>query len=159
MRNEQFTDDEADISIVSHVLTEAANGKKAIWVLSDDIDIFYKLIYWVYKSQLECQVQMEKWNSTVLSINKTCKALGDRCLEILGVHFLSGSDTTSYPFGKGKQTVLNIAKRFSFPEFDSVLGDLNATDMQLQQLGRKFFCALYQQSNEKVCQRSGMTCT
>ena len=92
---------------------------------------------------------MEKWNSTVLSINKTCKALGDRCLEILGVHFLSGSDTTSYPFGKGKQTVLNIAKRFSFPEFDSVLGDLNATDMQLQQLGRKFFCALYQQSNEK----------
>ena len=46
----QFTHDEADISIVSHVLKEAANGKKVIWVLSDDTDIFVMLIHWLYKT-------------------------------------------------------------------------------------------------------------
>ena len=40
------------------------------------------------------QVQMEWWDGTVLNINATCANLG--------MHALIGSDTTSYPYGKGK---------------------------------------------------------
>ena len=50
---------------------------------------------------------MEKWDGNTMNINATVKQLGPRKFsQLLGAHALSGCDTVSYPFGKGKQSVL-----------------------------------------------------
>ena len=46
---------------------------------------------------------MEQWNGTALDINATCTELRPKCLQLFGVHALSGCVTTSYLYGKGKQ--------------------------------------------------------
>ena len=57
--------------MVSYVLEAAKNGKRVIRMLSDDTDVFVLLVYWVYKAdvELQCKVQMERWDGTVLNIN------------------------------------------------------------------------------------------
>ena len=67
-----FGHDETDVTIASYVLAAAKNGKKVIRVLSDDTDIFVLLVYWVYQAELQCKVQMERWDGAVLDINATC---------------------------------------------------------------------------------------
>jgi hypothetical protein len=57
--------------MVSYVLQAANHGKD---VLSDDTDVFVLLICCVYKASLQCKVQMEQWDGTVLDINATCAA-------------------------------------------------------------------------------------
>ena len=39
---------------------------------------------------------MERWDRTVLYINATSVDLGPKCLQLLGMHALSGCNTTSY---------------------------------------------------------------
>ena len=71
-----FSHDEAYITIISCVLAAANDGKNAIRVLSDDTDVFFLLVYWTYRAKLDCKVQMEHWDGTVLDINATCAELG-----------------------------------------------------------------------------------
>nr|CAD7603913.1 unnamed protein product [Timema genevievae] len=42
-------------------------------------------------------VQMEWWDGMVLNNNGTCAKLRPKCLQLLGMHALSGCDTTLYP--------------------------------------------------------------
>jgi len=65
--------------------------------------------------QLNCSVQIERWNGVVMDINTACTELGPKCLQVLGVHARSGCDTVSYPFRKGKTSALNALKADSFP--------------------------------------------
>ena len=101
-----FSHDEADVTMISYVLDAASHDKGVIRVVSDDTDVFVLLVYWVYLKHLDSNVQVERWDGTVLDINATCANLGPKCLQLLGMHALSGRDTTSYPFGKGKATAL-----------------------------------------------------
>ena len=100
--DEAYTHDEADITIISHMLAAVNLGKKVIRIMSDDTDVFILLVYWVFKKKVEAKVQLEKWDGTVLNINETCKKLGILCLLLLAIHALTGCDTVSYTFGKGK---------------------------------------------------------
>jgi len=70
-----------------------------ICVLSDDTDAFVLLVYWVHRAGLQRIVQMERWDGTVLDINAICADLGKKCLQLLGVHALSGCNTVLYPYG------------------------------------------------------------
>lgn len=144
--NNLFGHDEADITMISYVLEAANNGKGVIRVLSDDSDVFVLLVYWVYKMNKQCKVQMENWNGTVLDINATCADLGPKCLQLLGMHALSGCDTTSYPYGKGKISALNTMLRGEFPGLADVLGEVNATEVNLLEAAKPFFLALYGQT-------------
>ena len=58
---------------------------------------------------------MERWNGIVLDINETCTELGPKSLQLLGMHALSGCDTTSYLYGKGKTKALNTLLSGNFP--------------------------------------------
>ncbi len=62
----------------------------------------FVLVYWVHRAKLECQVQMEHWDRTVIDINATCDTLGAQSLQILyiALHVLSGCDITLYHYGK-----------------------------------------------------------
>ena len=71
--------------------------------------------------------------------------LGSKCLQLLGMHALSGCDTVSYPFNKGKVSALNALMVGDFPELFQVLGEANATRGELLQTGQRFFCAMYDQ--------------
>ena len=73
-------------------------------------------------------MQMERWNGVVLNINATCIEMGPKCLQLLGMYALSGCDTVSYPFNKGKLSALNVLKSGDFPGLFQVLGEEDATD-------------------------------
>ena len=91
---------EADVTIV---LVAAKSGQSVICILSDNIDVFVLL---VYQADVQCKVQMEHWDGSVLDINATCTSLGQKCLQLQGIP--SHYDTTSYHYRKGKVTALNI---------------------------------------------------
>jgi hypothetical protein len=143
--DDAFGHDEADITMISYVLQAANSGKGVICVLSDDTDMFVLLVYWVYQAYLQFKVQMERWDGTVLDINATCADLGPNCLQLLGMHALSGCDTTSYPFGKGKISALNTLLAGDFPGLADVLGEVSTTQADLMEAAKPFFNALYRQ--------------
>ena len=140
-----FDHDEADITMISYVLEAANSGKRIIRVLSDDTDVFVLLVYWVYRAELECKVQMERWDGTVLDINATCAELGPKCLQLLGMHALSGCDTTSYPFGKGKISAIKTLLAGDLPGLADVMGEEDSTQVNLMEVAKTFFLALYGQ--------------
>ena len=143
-----FLHDEADITIISHLFHAADAGRQVVRILSDDSDIFVLLVYWMlrYDPQIGFSVQMEKWDGVVLDINATCANLGDTvCSQLFGAYALSGCDTVSYPFGKGKASVLKTLKAGNFPGLLDVLGEESATHVDLMAVGQQFFVALYGQ--------------
>ena len=72
-----------------------------------------------------------------------CDKLGPKCLQISGLHYLTGSDVTFYLYGKGKILALKTLQAGNFPDLDSVLGQLDETEAQLEKTEQSFFCALY----------------
>ena len=114
-----------------------------IRVLSDDTDVFILLVYWVYLEGLQCMVQMEQWDGTVLDINATCADLGPKCLQLLGMHALSGCDTT--PFGRGKISALNTLLAGDYLGLADVLGEVGTIYADLMEAAKPFFAALYHQ--------------
>ena len=143
--DDMFSNDEADITMISYVIEAANSGKTVIRVLSDDTDVFVLLVYWVCRKELECKVQMERWDGTVLNINATCDKLGAKCLQLLGMHALSGCDTTSYPYAKGKIGALNTLLAGDFPGLVDLLGEVGTARTDLMEAAKTFFVALYGQ--------------
>ena len=140
-----FAHDEADITMISYLLMAAESGTRVIRILSDDTDVFVLLVYWVYRHDIQATVQMEKWDGTILDINATCDELGPKCLQLLGMHYLTGSDTTSYLYGKGKVSALKTLRAGDFPGLSTAIGELDATREQVVETGHAFVCALYGQ--------------
>ncbi len=65
-------------------------------------------------------VSPSRWRSgtvtVVLDVNATCAHLGSTvCSQLLGAHAITGCDTESYPFGKGKASMLNTLKEGYYP--------------------------------------------
>lgn len=142
-----FGHDEADVTMIAYLLQAAEFGKTVIRILCDDTDVFVLLVYWVWKMELHstCIVQMERWNGVILDINETCLELGPKCLQLPGMHALSGCDTVSYPFGIGKISALNAFKIGDFPGLYNVLGEMDSTHAALMETGKHFFAAIYGQ--------------
>ena len=142
-----FGHEEADITIISYVLQAVGEGNNVVLVLCDDTDVFVLLVFWVWRNQLVdvCQMQMERWDRTVLDINQTCTKLGSKCLQLLGMYALTGCETTSFPFNKGKLSALIVLEAGYFPGLFHVLGEEGATQWDLLEVGLSFFYALYGQ--------------
>ena len=141
-----FLHDEPDITSISYLFQAADAGRQVVRILSDDSDIFVLLVYWTwrYDLQVRVSVQMEKWDGVVLDINATCANLWDTvCSQLLGAHALSGCDTVSYPFVKGKASVLKTLKAGNFWGLFDVLGEESATHVDLMVVGQHFFAALW----------------
>ena len=68
-------------------------------ILSDDTHVFVLLLYWVNRADMQCKVQLERWDGPVLKTNVTLLA---------ATRHAYTRDTTSYPYGKGNDTALNI---------------------------------------------------
>ena len=105
----------------------------------------------MWRNQLvdKCQMQMERWDGMVLDINQTCTKLGSKCLQLRGMHALTGCDTTSFPFNKGKVSALSVLEAGDIPGLFNVLGEEDAMRWDLLEVGLSFFCALYDQKPGK----------
>ncbi len=106
------------------------------------------LIYWTWRCDLQDRlaVQMEKWDGVVLDVNATCAHMGSTvCSQLLGAHAITGCDTVSHPFGKGKASMLNTPREGDFPGLFDVLGEEGAAQEDLMAVGEHFFVALYGQ--------------
>ena len=142
-----FGHEEADVTIIRYVLKAVGEGKNVVRVFCDDTDVFVLLVFWMWRNQLvdTCQMQIERWDGTVPDINQTCIKLGSKCLQLLGMHALTGWDTTSFPFNKGKVSALSAIEAGDFPGLFHVLGEEDAMRWDLLEVGLSFFCALYGQ--------------
>ena len=143
--DEKYGHDEADITMISYVLDANDKGASVIRVVSDDTDVFVLLVYWVYKRQIQSAVQMEKWDGTVLSINDTCANIGAKSLELLCLHYLTGSDATSYPFKRGKVTAIKMMMKNDLSEVSTALEKDVVSNQELLSAGLYFFSRLYGQ--------------
>ena len=152
--NGGFEHDEADVTMIAYLLQAAESGKSVIRILTDDTDVFVLLVHWVWKMQLHSAVQMERWNGVVIDISAKCLLLGSKCLQ-LRMHAISGCDTVSYPFNKGKISALNILKAGEFTALYEVLSEENATDAELMETGRRFFTAMYDQPERTTISTPG----
>ena len=90
-------------------------------------------------------MQMERWEGTIWDINATFNQLGFNCLQLLGMHCLTGSDTNSYPYSKSEVSAKKTLATGDFTGLYSVLGELDPSHAQLLEAGHIFFCALYGQ--------------
>ena len=86
---------------------------------------------------------MEKWDGTVLNINETYNNLGEKSLQILGMHALSGCDTTFYSCDKGKGSAINFLSKTDLSDFDTVLEYLSATYVAIMECARKCFAVFF----------------
>ena len=77
-------------------------------ILSVDTDVFVLPLFLVNRADMQCKVTMERWGGSVLDTKATCPDFGQKCLQLPGMLTLSHCDTTSYPYGKGNVTALNI---------------------------------------------------
>ena len=66
-------------------------------------------------------------------------------MQLRGMHSLSGCDTTSYPYGKGKISALNTLLAGDFPGLSDVLGEVGATHADLMDAAQPYFIAMYGQ--------------
>ena len=110
-------------------------------VLCDDTDLFVLLVLWMWRNQLvdKCQMQMERWDGAVLDINQTCTKLSSKCLQLLGMHALTGCDTTSFSFNKGKISALIVLEAGDFIGLFHVLGEEDAMQWDLLEVGMSYF--------------------
>src|SRR6218665_1327694 len=99
--------EEADVKIITYFL-QMLPQRKHIQILADDTDIFILLVFFVWHCKLDAQVSMRKYTGQVIDINATASKLGSKCHDLLTINALSGCDTTSYPFGKGKVSAVNL---------------------------------------------------
>ena len=77
-------------------------------IVCDDTIVFVLLVYWTWRKNIRKNIQMEKWDDTVLAIGATMDKLGCKCGQLPGMHALSDCATVSCPYGKGKTSALNV---------------------------------------------------
>ena len=121
------------------------DGKKVIRILSNDTDVFVILIFWVRKLSIKALVHMEKWDRTVLHINNIVAALGDTSLQFLGMHAVTGCNTVSYPFNKGKLTAVSKLREGNFSRTVLCSWRGQGYARRLAETGQTFFSTLYGQ--------------
>ena len=79
--------------------------------------------------QIRKNIQIKKWDGTVLDIRATVDKLGDKCGQLPGMHALSGCDTVSY--GIGKQFTLKVLMNNDIDGLQYVLGEPDLSQGQL----------------------------
>ena len=136
----RFNHEEADVNIVSYLLL-LYEQKNHIQVVADDTDIFVLLVYFVWKFKIATQISMKKHDGQIININDTVKKLGDKCQALLPLHAITGCDSVSYPFGKGKVTAVNLLLKKDLQL--TALCDSNANEDDILKAGTHFLVQLY----------------
>ena len=139
------THEEADITLCSYMLEAAASSAGMVRIVCDDTDVFVLVVYWTWRKTIGKNIQMEKWDGTVLDIRATVDTLGDKCGQLPGMHALSGCDIVSYRYGKGKKSALKVLMNNDIDDLQYVLEKPEISQGQLKTTTGASFLALYAQ--------------
>ena len=125
---------DADSTICHTALDLATTGEKEVVLIADDTDIFVMLIYH-WKSEMKNiiffqQKMLRGWN--IASLFPRLDKVKDH---ILFVHTMTGCDTTSAPYGKGKKSFLNqILKSKMLQSLSMTMQDIGQNRVRLARL-------------------------
>ena len=67
-------------------------------------------MHWFHKHRPKDHVTLRKFDGQIININISSEMLGDPCAKLLVLHALTGCDSLSFPFGKGKVNAIKIFK-------------------------------------------------
>ena len=136
----EYQHEEANVKIISYLL-QICPHHKHVQVLADDADIFVLFVYFIWYYKPLAYISMRKYNGKIIDITATVAKLGNKCSDILPVHALSGCDTVSYPYGKGKVSVVNLMLKLDLDL--SVFADSNSEEGKWMAAGICFLSLLY----------------
>ena len=135
-----FDHEEADVSMVSYANKFAKECKKEIQILADDTDVFVLLMHWFHKHRPNSHVTLRKFDGQIIDNNVSSEMLGDPCANLLAMHALTGCDSASCPFGKGKVNAIKILKT-NCPSLGHI-GSPTSSKGRIFEAGRHFFSLL-----------------
>ena len=135
--------DDADSSICHTPLDLATTGEKEVVLIADDTDILVMLTYH-WKSKMKNiiffqQKMLRGWNiaSLFLRLDKVKD-------HILFAHTMTGCDTTSAPYGKGKKSFLNkILKSKILQSLSMTMQDIWAEQSEVGEAAVRCFVEMY----------------
>ena len=134
---------DADSTICHTALDLATTGEKEVVLIADDTDIFVMLIYH-WKSEMKNiiffqQKMFKGWN--IASLFPRLDKVKDH---ILFVHAMTGCDTTSAPYGKGKKSFLNqILKSKMLQSLSMTMQDIWAEQSDVGKAAVRCFVEMY----------------
>ena len=100
-----FGHEEADVNMVSYVL-KREHGCRHIQIVSDDTDVIVLLVHFYWKLRPLAAITMKRFDGKTIDINATAMTLGDKCVQLMPMHAITGCYSVSCPFGKGKVSSL-----------------------------------------------------
>ena len=133
----KFDHEEAYVNIIAYMLEQIDKGIKHIQITTDGTDIFVLPVYFLHKYSLKADIVMKKNNGRFIDINSSVKSLGTKCLDLLALHAVSGCDSVSFPYGKGKVTSLNVLMQ-SKKLFFNATGDIDSNRNDIFRQGKHF---------------------
>ncbi len=78
---------------------------------------------------------MRRFDGTIVGINTTATKLGPSCKYILVMYALTGCDSTSYPFNKGKTTGLIVLTKHKDLDLDMLFGEMETSKEEIINVG------------------------
>ena len=128
--------EEADTTIVVHVLHALRNGAKTLVIRTVDTDVVVVLLGKHHQFLLEC-LEMQIWigfgmgkNCSFYHINRIYAWLGNgKCQGLSVFHALTGCDTTNSFWGKGKKSAWQAWD--AFQEITTVFCDIAANPFRI----------------------------
>ena len=139
--------EEAEVSMVYYIIKYAQNNPNSVvYATVDDTDAFVILLDWVYKLNIKSQIFIKHFDGKFISINATVEVLGEKCLDIMCIHAMTGTDTNGYLYRKGKLVALKLLNNGKLSKIHKVIGDNNATNDELQKCGISFMHHMYGES-------------
>ena len=141
-RDLMTTHEEGDAIVVQQAIYAASVENKIVQVCADDTDIYVILLYHYRLQALQKHMQMVATHGqvTVIDIEATAKQLGDKVLDMLPAHALTGCDQVAMCHGIGKGKML---KSLLAGNSLSLLGELTADFEDVLNQATKFICACY----------------
>ena len=123
---------EADIMMISHLVVAAEFGPRVIRMIT-------LISSCCSFAGCTATLQMEQFGTSIPT------EFGPKCSHLLGIQYLTVSDTTSYLYGKGNVSALKILGVCDFSGLCTAFGELEATREQIMEAGQAFTRAMYGQ--------------
>ena len=134
----------ADTLIVQTALSKATSTNEVIVVATDTdvpFEVASQVLHWKQNQVLQPRIQ----NYDVENVQKT---LGRKKNRLLFVHAITGCDTTSSLFGKGKRTAWKMLDVNDVDKITAVFNNPKSKKETIAESGEKFLVKLYGCGNE-----------
>ena len=125
------------------MLEAAASSAETVRIVCDDTDVFVLLVYRTWRKTIRKNIQMEKWDGTVLDIRATVDKLGDTCGQLLGMHPCQAVTPSPILMARAIKFALKVLMNNDIDGLKSVLGEPDISQGQLKATAGASFHAFY----------------